>query len=99
MALWTGMAVRMYDLEYDGTVERLELGGGADRTERGREGRTGSGTGSGTEARWGSRVPITTVETCIHAAEMTVSRRQIVWFSRGGSVKYVGDVRDSGWND
>lgn len=39
-------------------------------------------------------LPITTVETPVHAAEMTMSRRQIVWFSRGGSVKCVGDVRE-----
>lgn len=30
-------------------------------------------------------LPITTVETPVHAAEMTMSRRQIVWFSRGGT--------------
>lgn len=34
MALWTGWPVRMYDFEYDGTVEKHKLGGGADRTER-----------------------------------------------------------------
>lgn len=99
MAPWTGRLLGCSISKYDGTVEkhkspvRRTQGGGVDRTEEERR------TGSGSAGRWGSRLPITTVETSVHAAEMTVSRRQIVWFSRGGSVKCVGDVRGSGGND
>lgn len=104
MAPWTGCLSGCSISKYDGTVEKhtsRPYGAhrgrrGQDREEEGRTGTgTGTGSGSGSAGQWGSRVPITTVETSVHAAEMTVPRRQIVWFSRGGSVKCVGDVRES----
>lgn len=99
MAPLDWMAVRMFDFKvrrYRGRAQVVRMahtGGGVDRTERKRDVQAQAQAQQDNGA-CGCR-SITTVETSVHAAEMTVPRRQIVWFPRGGSVKCVGDVRES----